>query len=164
MGGIGSGRPWEGRPTVDAFRRRLEVDQLRRNGVIQPGDRGLHFGAGDIALEWRSCRFSGERPFFLCPRCRRNVLHLYLASGAIRCRTCFRLRYQSQCEPLHQRRLRRADKIAKRLGYDGGDWIPKPTRMRWATFNRLADEMEACEAAGSVKWAAHILAKFGERS
>lgn len=89
------------------------------------------------------CRYGGERTYWRCPRCWRRCEVIVMASGghAWGCRTCLGLRYTSQGLDTHHRLQHRADSIYARLGGDdGADWIPKPPRMRWRTFNRLMDQ------------------------
>ena len=89
------------------------------------------------------CRYGGERTYWRCPRCWRRCEVIVMASGGRTwgCRTCLGLRYTSQGLDTRHRLQHRADSIYARLGGDGdADWIPKPPRMRWRTFNRLMDQ------------------------
>ena len=57
-----------------------------------------------VAIEWTSCRFGGERPWFVCSvaangvYCGRRVTKLYGAGRLFACRHCYRLAYASQQE------------------------------------------------------------------
>ena len=76
-------------------------------------------------------------------------MKLYLPNGAFTfaSRQAYRLAYRSQRETPHDRALRRAFKLRRRLGGDDGtgDYIPKPKWMRWPTYNRKLEEVAAAE-------------------
>lgn len=89
--------------------------------------------------------FNGCRPWFLCPRCSRRIAKLYLLGRRFMCRQCTGLAYASQQETLLDRATRRAFKLRKRLGDDGGIGDPvwrKPKGMHRATFERLRARIE----------------------
>lgn len=99
-----------------------------------------------VGLSWTPCRFGGERPWFLCPSCRRRVAILY--GGAVfACRHCYRLAYESQRERDYNRLAGRADKIRQRLGWPVGilNATPrtKPHGMHLRTFKKLTAEHDA---------------------
>lgn len=94
-----------------------------------------------IMLEWTSCNFGGERPWFLCPAsgCGRRVAILY-GGRIFACRHCYQLAYASQRETYDERAVRKADRIREKLGWEpgilnGSGW--KPKGMHWKTFQRL---------------------------
>jgi hypothetical protein len=61
-------------------------------------------------------------------------------------RACYSLKYRSQRLTAPGRLEYRADKIARRLGAKSRHYtLRKPKRMRWATFNRLRDEVRALD-------------------
>lgn len=96
-----------------------------------------------VLLSWTPCQYGGERPWFLCPSCRRRAAILY--GGAVfACRHCYGLAYQSQRERDYDRLAGRADKIRRRLGWPVGILNPtpwtKPKGMHWRTFWRLTAE------------------------
>jgi len=64
--------------------------------------------------------FGGQRWWFVCPTENRRVRKLYLPPGArrFRSRRAYRLAYASQRETVHDRAMRRADKLRRRLGDD----------------------------------------------
>ena len=101
-----------------------------------------------VYLERTSCRFGGERPWFLCPGCGHRVGVLY-GRRLFLCRVCHGLTYASQCEGEADRLLRRANKLRARLGGEPGIFaiICKPKRMRWTTFERMMDEIHSLEEA-----------------
>lgn len=93
-------------------------------------------------LEWTSCRFGGQRPWFRCPnrRCWRRVAILYGAGKYFLCRRCAGVVYESQRERWAMRCISKAQKIREKLGGSPGlgDPFPeKPKWMRWRTYERL---------------------------
>lgn len=105
--------------------------------------------------------FGGRRWYAICPysgaRC--SKLHLppgatkFAARGAWR-----RLGYRVQREAPYDRALRRAFKIRRRLGDDGGigDPVIKPRWMRWNTFDRHRAELHRVEARVEGQLAAFL--------
>jgi len=89
--------------------------------------------------------FGGQRWWFVCPTENRRARKLYLPPGArrFRSRRAYRLAYASQREAVHDRAMRRARKLCRRLGDDqmDGYYPEKPLRMRWATYNRILDKL-----------------------
>jgi hypothetical protein len=95
-----------------------------------------------LPLEWTSCNFGGERPWFLCPGagCSRRVAIIYGPGKYFLCRHCYDLRYESQREDKNDRALRRARKIRKRLGGSANMLETFPERskgMHHDTYERL---------------------------
>ena len=90
---------------------------------------------------------AGQRWWFVCPNENRRVRKLYLPLGArrFRSRGAYRLAYASQRETVHDRAMRRAEKLCRRLGDDpmDGHYPEKPPQMRWATYDRLLDKLIA---------------------
>jgi len=66
-----------------------------------------------VTLEWTSCNFGGNRPWFICPNagCDRRVAVLHAAGKWFPCRHCYDLSYERQREDKMHRALRRAQKI-----------------------------------------------------
>ena len=62
------------------------------------------------------------------------------------------MKYESQSEASHWRAQRKALGIRRRVGASGdaldGPFPPKPTKMRWATYERL----RAVDAALQEQW------------
>jgi hypothetical protein len=85
-----------------------------------------------VELEWTSCNFGGERPWFICPRagCGRRVAVFYGAGKYLLCRHCYDLRYESQRENTTHRALRRAQKIRERLGVGVNMMEPFPEKPK----------------------------------
>lgn len=107
-----------------------------------------------IPIVWSSCRFGGERPWFLCSvasngvYCGRRVIKLYGAGRLFACRYCYRLAYTSQQESAHQRGLWKSQKIRMGLGGSASmlDEFPdKPKGMHRRTYDRLRRRHDAAE-------------------
>ncbi len=83
------------------------------------------------------------------PQPRGLMSKLYKPSGGIfASHKTHRLAYRSQRQSPYDRAITQAFKRRQRLGADGGigDPIDKPKGMRWATFDRKMDQVEAAEA------------------
>lgn len=102
-----------------------------------------------VDLERTSCHFGGTRTWFRCPKCKRRVAKLY-GGAAFYCRQCHNLAYRSQAETYADRCYRRANKLREKLGCEPGaySFLIKPKWMRWPTFERISQEVEALEKAG----------------
>jgi hypothetical protein len=123
MAGRGEYPRHDAKRTVESARD-LDVRAVYRNGGLTPGARyqvtwiggwggspiALHtvsrdlallaYGDGDdpvfeeVPLDWTSCHFGGERPWWHCPSCDRRCAILYLiGSDPFRCRICASLTY-----------------------------------------------------------------------
>jgi hypothetical protein len=94
--------------------------------------------------------FGGRRWWWICPSRRRLVAKLYMPAGGgvFASRKAHRLAYRSQRQSPYDRTISRAFKLRRRLGSTGALWdaIDKPKGMRWATFDRKMDQVEAAEA------------------
>jgi hypothetical protein len=92
-----------------------------------------------ICLDRRPCRYGGSRVYFICPACLRRALRLAVLPEGLRCRTCGRVTWGCRREQPIQRLIRRANKLASRLGRDGWEKLPakRPTYMRQVEFHRL---------------------------
>lgn len=149
----GGRRSGAGRPRQRALTCQTELIDLReliRRGRVGRSCRGFNIsypyqfseGWRDIQeflpVEWEPCRFGGKRPFFLCPRCSRRCLTIYLY-GYPACRCCSCLAYPSQLEDALDRAWRRVRTLQDRLGWQDGKIGPKPKGMRTRTFGSLAD-------------------------
>jgi hypothetical protein len=92
----------------------------------------------------------GRRWWWVCPWREGLVAKLYKPSGSaiFASRKAHRLAYRSQRQSPHDRALGRAFKLRRRLGSTAGigDYIEKPKGMRWATFDRKMEQVEAAEA------------------
>lgn len=107
----------------------------------------------DVPLVSRAMRFGGRRWWFLCPVYLDPVGALYLPApaSAFASRAAHRLGYRSQRVDRAGRLARRIIALQRALGDDGGYLLgpapDKPLWMRWPTYDRLAAELEAAQAA-----------------
>jgi hypothetical protein len=113
-----------------------------------------------LYLRRTACQYGGSRPWFTCPRCSHRVAVVCMAGAIWGCRHCLRVRYQSQSEDTIQRTWRRTRKIEARLA--GGEDRPhgKPAGMRWATFDRLEDELAEVEERRNVAFCLFAARRF----
>jgi hypothetical protein len=81
--------------------------------------------------------FGGQRWWFVCPNENRRVrkLHLPLGGHRFRSRRAYRLAYASQREAVHDRAMRRARKLCRRLGGDPMDDHYPPESRRSSGHN-----------------------------
>jgi hypothetical protein len=116
-----------------------------------------------VRLIPRRCRFGGRRVYLSCPRCGRTCEVIVMATSGQSwgCRTCFRLRYQSQRLAPADRMQSRAEALYARAGTDYGDgMVIKHKWMRWRTFNRLCDEASRYSADADCRFISR-LQRFG---
>jgi hypothetical protein len=100
-----------------------------------------------VALERRPCRFGGTRAFFICPCCLRRTLRLAVLAVGLRCGRCGAITWGSRRETETRRLVRKANKLALRLGLDYFGAPPKrPPYMRTATYARIMGELEPLTA------------------
>jgi hypothetical protein len=119
-----------------------------------------------VALKHHPCRFGGERAFFCCPRCARDVLNLHLAGGRFMCRECGRLTYSSRRERGRDRNLRAANKLRQRLGGEIGalnSVAARPKGMWRRTYDRLIADIERREGQAFEELAGWMLKLDGAR-
>lgn len=123
--------------------------------TFHPYDRPIPVRAS-VEVEWEPCRFGGWRPWFRCPRCHARRARLYLRpwSPGVACRVCHGLAYHSQRVQPNDRAHNRGAALMRRLGVTGQDaydlaldprFAPKPSRMRWTTWERIVARAERCE-------------------
>jgi hypothetical protein len=156
---------------------RLDIRFMRKRGFLKPGSYNLSWKCGDeprgtidaqvfdadqitlhyrfkgysdevwrdvvqrVPLETTPCRFGGVRQRFKCPCCYRRVEVLYLRSGRFACRHCQQVAYTSQSECPIGRITSRTHKLKAIV--EGG----KPKGMRWRTYNRICDRIDALDSA-----------------
>jgi hypothetical protein len=106
-----------------------------------------------IPIRWTSCRFGGERPWFVCDvmangiHCGRRVAKLYHGGRLFACRHCYRLSYATQHGRPMDRAHHRLARLHRKLvaDYDGPDRPPpqRPKWMRWKTYSRITQQLEA---------------------
>jgi hypothetical protein len=128
-------------------------DEVTGEALVSRAGDGLDivFGGRRHAIDFRytNARFGGRRRWFTCPRCDRGCRVLYFLRTSLFCRRCYGLGYQSEFESSHETALKRARAIAKKLG--GTEMAlpitipPKPKRMHWSTYWRLAERCRELE-------------------
>ncbi|MBL0407805.1 hypothetical protein JKG68_28265 [Microvirga aerilata] len=103
-----------------------------------------------VELASTSQTFGGRRWWWVCPRRGDLVAKLYMPAGGgiFASRKAHRLACRSQRQSPYDRAISQAFKRRHRLGADGGlgDPIDKPKGMRWRTFDRVIEQIEAAEA------------------
>jgi hypothetical protein len=106
-----------------------------------------------IPVHWTPCRFGGERPWFICDvssngvYCGRRVAKLYGGGRLFACRRCYRLGYAVQRGGPADRAHHHLACLHRKLGAAYADpsapTPPKPKWMRWRTFSRITQRIEA---------------------
>jgi hypothetical protein len=103
-----------------------------------------------VELATKPQPFGGRRWWWVCPRRKDLVAKLYMPSGGtiFASRKAHSLAYHSQRQSPYDRAISQGFKHRQRLGVGGGigDPIDKPKGMRWATFDRKMEQVEAAEA------------------
>lgn len=95
-----------------------------------------------VNVRRRPCRYGGSRPFLECPTCNRTVLRMAVLSAGLRCGKCGLITWGSRRESAIQRKVRRANRIADRLGLESMyDALTRPKYMRHARYAELACEL-----------------------
>jgi hypothetical protein len=99
----------------------------------------------DVKLLRTPCNYGGSRLWFICPKCSSRVRCLY-GTKYFRCRKCHNLIYESQCEPLGYRMIRKRNKLLNRLGTEEIylPLIKRPKRMRQYTFEQHLSALLEC--------------------
>lgn len=101
--------------------------------------------------------FGGKRQWFKCLSCGSRCRILY-GGTYFRCRRCYRLKYESQYEPVYSRACNQAHNIRQRLGQIGSlddPFPPKPKGMHWKTYRQLEmhdEELQNRWAVGVWNW------------
>ncbi len=96
----------------------------------------------DVHVRRRPCRYGGSRPFLECPACNRTVLRMAVLRTGLRCGKCGMITWGSRRESAIQRKIRRANDIADRLGLESiYDAVSRPRYMRHARYAELASEL-----------------------
>jgi len=167
LGILRSGSHVSGKMSFDFYDQELEIQfesrvadpwdsWLRLKYVIHDYWTGEPYEIDDqIRLTTTRPSFGGRRWWFICPRSNRRVrmLHLPLGGRHFWSRRSYRLAYASQRETVYDRALRRSRKLCRRLGGDPADeqYPDKPPRMRWATYNRIMDNLMAADHVADAR-------------
>lgn len=115
---------------------------------VAPGALVLRYQCGGkpredwVRLTYTRGPVGGDRPWFVCPIKGERVAILYQRHGRFACRRCNHIAYASQSEDVVGRTWRRQGKLEARLV----DGFKRPTGMHDATYTRLLDAIEECEA------------------
>ena len=134
---------WVGNVGVATYADRLEIDYTWTPRDCEP--RPVRCC---VPIEATPCHFGGGRKWFRCPRCFSRRAVLYFGGPDFACRCCLRLAYLSECLSPLDRLWRKQSKLEARLGLEG----ERPKRMRWRTYERLLDRIDAIEAAKDEVW------------
>lgn len=115
-----------------------------------------------ICIERRACRFGGSRAYFICPYCLRHTLRLAVLPEGLRCGTCGRVTWGSRREGKTRRLIRKANKLARRIGSEDWDQRPgrPPAHMRLTTFARIEAERSALTDEINAKIAPGVLRRL----
>lgn len=101
-----------------------------------------------VAIDWSPRRFGGAQAFFLCPKCAKRARYLYGAGARFLCRGCHGLVNESSRQSDHDRALRKAQSLRRRLGGDPGFDMPiadRPQYMRKDKYNSIVARIETAE-------------------
>jgi|GEM_PF-2120892 len=121
----------------------IDIRKLARSVPTIPDV--IEFDGERIVTTWTSTNFGGCRQWFLCPTCDRRCAIIYrLGNGPLWCcRICGGGRYRSEHESPKARKLRKALKVRKRLGQEGGGLLTlfpsKPKGMHPLKYGRLRE-------------------------
>jgi len=104
--------------------------------IAQPSSTGLAREEVGVVIDGvphtleivRQPRIHGQEAFWLCPRCSKLRMHLYLLSGEIACRECLGLSYAVR--HTRNRAVLRARKLRRKLGGLPGPTSPLPSRPK----------------------------------
>ena len=94
-----------------------------------------------------ACSYGGNRKWFQCPVCQRRCELLYLRAYRFACRKCQRVAYTSQSGGPMDRLMHKSHKLQARI--DGG----RPRGMRWRTYERIWEQVNAVEAEADQHFA-----------
>lgn len=128
-----------GGKTTSSIGYRVEADGLRMIYRTRRAENEWQDVNDLIPFTWTDANFNGRRQWFSCPSCNRRCRIIY-GGSYYRCRKCYRLKYESQYEPIFGRAADQRHKLRKRLGQAGSledPFPPKPKGMHWKTYRRL---------------------------
>ena len=129
------------------------TNAITLNYRVRTGDEEWQTVQQRVPILRTPCRFSGERPWFVCDvsasgvYCGRTVVKLYSGGRLFACRHCYRLGYRAQrgdrMDQAHHRLRRLHQKL--KAEYDGPDGC-QPARPKWMrrrTYERVLRQIEA---------------------
>ena len=108
----------------------------------------------------RQERINGQEAFWLCPRCSKPRLHLYLHNNEIACRECLALSYR--CRTTRNRAALRVMRLRRKLGGLPSLLAPLPSRPKHWRRDYWARTLAELIVAESVL-AARLRAMVGRR-
>jgi hypothetical protein len=82
-----------------------------------------------IGMYWARCTFGKPRPIFICPRCGRHAIKVYLHNERLACRHCHRAVRLSQKVHSRLRPVLRAHKIERYLALKSNSWKRSRARL-----------------------------------
>jgi hypothetical protein len=153
---------------------RLDAASNATSDAAGDGKHGVEGATEIIPIVRMSCHYGGDRPYFLCPGCGRQLTKLYLVNRCFLCRYCHRLVYASNYESVYKRpwqqALRRVGRLRQRFGTTtqgldstrismGIGTVDVPERPRWMhvdTYTRLLDELLQAEMQAAKAGAAQL--------
>ena len=106
-----------------------------------------------VTLDWSSCHFGRDRPWFVCPGrdCGQRVAKLFSGRAGYLCRHCNNLTYNSTRANERSMAIGRASAIRIRLGSSGAltTQFPSKPKGMWAkTYLKLACEHDKNTSLG----------------
>jgi hypothetical protein len=111
-----------------------------------------------VWLPWSRPHYGGRRYWFCCPGTGEWASKLFLPLGGhcFMSRRAYRLGYACQRESRSNRLMRRARKLHRALGGDGGalgqDAPDKPKGMHWRTYERKVAAWMAADERADEAW------------
>ena len=149
-------------------RSKIDIRLLRRMGQIPAGANLIQittiYSDGSahrtkIPLSWRGTTLvgrggsiaTGQRAYFRCRGCQRRCEALFPNGCDFQCRKCLGLAYASENRSSWQRTNDRIMRLHAKLASQPGCLLAgpptKPKWMRWTTYNRIVERLEAAEDA-----------------
>jgi hypothetical protein len=111
----------------------ITSDSALLNYAFGTGGGPLRDASQTVALTTTPCHYGGSRTWFRCPRCQQRALVLFLRFERFACRSCQRVRYQSQSGSADDRIAARFHRLEALVTG------PKPKWQRWATREKLVE-------------------------
>ncbi|GAB1536286.1 hypothetical protein ADMFC3_19170 [Geovibrio sp. ADMFC3] len=100
----------------------------------------------EVKLHRLECHYGGLRVYFVCPKCGKKIMALYLGDKYFYCRSCCNLAHKSQQIDKASRLLNKLRKIRRKLNTPDDLFSMvwhKPKGMHHKTFYRLTEESNA---------------------
>lgn len=158
MGNSNSGR-WGGKAKCEN-RPAIDIRRLAREGLLKPSSAFIwrwsdgamvaakvHQEALELSyatnlkpmqsyrfeITQTRCNYGGARSWLICPHCQKQCAKIFERNGRFACRSCQRLRYQSQALDRMARHQWAYTKLQTRLR----DGELRPKGMHWKTYDRI---------------------------